>query len=54
MDWVVERLAHLAADVRHAVDAAERAGDTGSADLFTEVSRVLDLQLYFVESHLQG
>jgi starvation-inducible DNA-binding protein len=51
VDWVVERLARLAADVRRAVDAAEHAGDTGSADLFTEVSRDLDQQRWLVASH---
>jgi starvation-inducible DNA-binding protein len=37
--------------VRSAIDAAE--GDADTADVFTEVSRDLDKQLWFLEAHLQ-
>jgi starvation-inducible DNA-binding protein len=47
-------LAAFAATTRAAIDAAADAGDAGSADLFTEVSREADKDLWFVEAHLQG
>jgi starvation-inducible DNA-binding protein len=40
--------------VRASIDAADEAGDRGTADLFTNLSRELDKQLWFIESHLQG
>ena len=39
---------------REAIDEADELGDKDTADLFTEVSRVLDKKLWFVEAHLQG
>lgn len=47
---------HLAAYgklARAAIDAADEAGDKDTADLFTGVSRSIDKDLWFVESHLQ-
>jgi starvation-inducible DNA-binding protein len=47
---------HLAAYgklVRQAIDASAEAGDADTADLFTNVSRSIDKDLWFVESHLQ-
>lgn len=43
----------LAAAVRRDIDSAGKAGDQGTADLFTEISRAIDKQLWFVESHLE-
>ena len=37
----------------HIVEAAA-AGDAGSADLLTEISRGVDKSLWFVEAHLQA
>lgn len=39
--------------VRAAIDWATKAGDAGTADLFTEVSRGIDKLLWFVEAHTQ-
>ncbi len=39
--------------VRAAIDSATKAGDAGTADLFTEVSRGIDKLLWFVEAHTQ-
>jgi starvation-inducible DNA-binding protein len=54
---VVEALAALFADyaksTRAAIDKAEQAGDRDTADLFTEVSRAIDKDLWFLEAHLQ-
>jgi len=44
-------LATFGAAVRAAIDAAEAAGDKGSADLFTAMSREADKSLWFVEAH---
>lgn len=45
-------LANFAASVRKAIDTATDAGDLGTADLFTEISRGADKHLWFVEAHL--
>lgn len=44
-------LAAFAEGVREASLAAAAFGDATTADLFTQVSRGIDLQLWFVESH---
>jgi starvation-inducible DNA-binding protein len=45
-------LAGFGESVREAIDEAAESGDATTADLFTEISRGIDQQLYFVESHL--
>lgn len=40
--------------LRASIDAATSLGDLGTADLFTEASRVVDKRLWFVEAHLVG
>jgi starvation-inducible DNA-binding protein len=47
------RFAHFAASLRRNIDEAAALGDADSADLFTEVSREIDKQLWFLEAHLQ-
>ncbi|MFI5372184.1 MAG: DNA starvation/stationary phase protection protein Dps [Candidatus Eisenbacteria bacterium] len=42
------------ARVRKAIDVAAKAGDAGTTDVFTEVSRALDKQLWFIEAHTQA
>ena len=51
---LVEAYAHVSGTVRAAIDQASSAGDTSTADLFTEVSRGLDKSLWFLEAHLQS
>ncbi len=46
--------AALGALMRSAIDAAAHAGDADTADVFTEISRALDKQLWFLEAHLQA
>ncbi len=46
-------LAAFGASIRKAIDAAAKAGDADTADLFTEISRESDKQLWFVEAHLE-
>lgn len=50
---LVERFAAYAASTRKAIDAAEGAKDIGSSDLFTEIVRAADKNLWFLEAHLQ-
>jgi starvation-inducible DNA-binding protein len=40
--------------VRKAIDESENLGDKGTADLFTEIIRQADEDLYFLESHLDA
>lgn len=47
-------LAEFGTRVRHAIDAATEAGDAGTADLFTGVSRGVDKLLWLVEAHAQS
>ena len=52
VDALSTALAAFGKSVRAAIGAAEEAGDADTADVFTEVSRGVDKQLWFVEAHL--
>ena len=47
-------LARFGKGVRKAIDESAKAGDAGTSDLFTGVSRDTDKNLWFVEAHLQA
>jgi len=47
-------LAAFGSAVRQAIDESAGFGDADTADLFTEVSRETDKQLWFLEAHLQS
>lgn len=49
-----DALAAVAKLMRQGIEQAVVLTDAVTADLFTEVARELDKQLWFVESHLQG
>ena len=49
---VADRLASFGKLARAAIDASDETGDKDTADLFTEVSRQIDKDLWFVEAHL--
>lgn len=49
-----DRLAAFGKLVRDAINSTAEAGDADTSDLFTEVSRAIDKQLWFVEAHLQA
>lgn len=51
---LTDRYATFAAGIRRAIDSAEDLGDKGSADLFTDIVRDIDKQLWFLEAHLQS
>ncbi|MDF2115645.1 DNA starvation/stationary phase protection protein Dps [Roseiarcaceae bacterium H3SJ34-1] len=46
-----ERLSNFAASVRKAIDDADNAGDADTADIFTQISRAVDKDLWFVAAH---
>ncbi|MDR2429869.1 MAG: DNA starvation/stationary phase protection protein Dps [Puniceicoccales bacterium] len=48
---LAERAAGVAKSVRAGVDATAGAGDTGTSDLLTGLSRTLDKALWFLEAH---
>jgi starvation-inducible DNA-binding protein len=51
---LVERYGRYASAVRQGIEDAAKLGDADTADLFTEVSRAVDKDLWFLEAHLQG
>lgn len=53
VETVADRLAQVSNATRAGIDTAADAGDEITADLLTEVTRALDEQLWFVESHLE-
>ncbi len=53
VEALAARYALLCASTRKAIDLAAEAGDMGTSDLFTEISRGLDKGLWFLEAHLQ-
>ena len=52
VDALSTALATFGKGAREAIDEAERLGDADTADVFTEISRETDKQLWLVEAHL--
>ncbi len=50
---LIDRYAVFGNAVRENIDGTDEAGDAGTADLLTEVSRGVDKQLWFLEAHVQ-
>jgi len=50
---LIERYAGFGNAVRTNIDQSAEAGDAGTADIFTEVSRGIDKSLWFLEAHVQ-
>lgn len=53
LEALAERFALHAEHLREAIEIAEADGDLDTADLYTELSREIDKQLWFLEAHLQ-
>ncbi len=49
-----QRLSKLVNQARAEIDNTDALGDKGTADLFTEIVRAGDKDLWFLEAHLQG
>ena len=49
---LVERVSAYGALVRAAIETTGKAGDAGTSDLFTGISRAIDQDLWFLEAHL--
>ncbi|QNT77965.1 DNA starvation/stationary phase protection protein Dps [Entomobacter blattae] len=47
---LIERYAAFTQSIRENIDAADEAGDMDTADIFTEISRGIEKQLWFLES----
>jgi len=54
VDALSTALADFGKVVRKAIDESSDLGDQDTADLFTEISREIDKQLWFVEAHIQA
>ena len=50
---LIDSYAGYANAVRENIDETDEAGDPDTADLFTEISRAVDKQLWFLEAHVQ-
>lgn len=51
---LVQRLGTLANAARSAIDQTGKLGDQATADIFTEITRAADKDLWFLEAHLQA
>ena len=50
---LIDRYAVFTANIRKAIDVAYEHHDRSTADLFTEISRTADKQLWSLEAHVQ-
>ena len=50
---LIDRYSKCANAIRQNIKDTDEAGDDDTADLFTEISRGLDKQLWFLEAHVQ-
>ncbi|GAB4233501.1 MAG: DNA starvation/stationary phase protection protein Dps [Stanieria sp.] len=49
---LADRYAAYAKHVREAIDSTDNWGDADTADMYTEISRTIDMRLWFLEAHL--
>jgi starvation-inducible DNA-binding protein len=54
IEALVERYGQYTSRVRTAIDDSAVLGDQDTADLYTEISRAVDMRLWFLEAHLQS
>ena len=53
LEALIGRYAIFTTDIRKAIDIADEHHDKSTADIFTEISRTADKQLWFLEAHVQ-
>lgn len=51
---LIERFGTVSNSTRTAIKTSAAAGDDVTADLFTEIARALDKNIYFLEQHFRG
>ena|SRR5258708_2497413 len=51
---LIDRYAAFTSNIRKAIDVADEHHDKSTADIFTEISRTVDKQLWFLEAHIQS
>lgn len=49
---LADRYAVLARHLREAIASTDQLGDADTSDLYTELSRAIDMRLWFLEAHL--
>ncbi|MDX2271551.1 MAG: DNA starvation/stationary phase protection protein Dps [Cyanobacteriota bacterium] len=54
LEALLSRYGQYASQVRSAIDRSGGLGDADTADLYTEISRQIDKDMWFIEAHLQG
>ncbi|PYT18186.1 MAG: DNA starvation/stationary phase protection protein Dps [Acidobacteria bacterium] len=54
VEMLSRALAYFGETARKAIDQTDEIGDKGTADIFTEISRGVDKDLWFVEAHAQS
>ncbi|NJL97483.1 MAG: DNA starvation/stationary phase protection protein Dps [Synechococcaceae cyanobacterium SM2_3_2] len=54
LEALLARYGQYASSVRANIDKTAELGDADTADLFTEISRQIDSDMWFIEAHLQG
>jgi len=53
VEALVERFSAYCARIRQGIEDADKLDDPSTADLYTEISRVVDKRLWFLEAHIQ-
>ena len=54
LDALIDRYARYTAECRKCIDAAQNEDDMATSDLFTDICRAADKDLWFLEAHVQG
>ncbi len=49
---LADRFAVYGKHVREAIEATDGLGDADTADMYTEISRTIDMRLWFLEAHI--
>lgn len=54
IEALADRFGAYATHVRAAIETCDELGDADSADLYTQISRQIDMRLWFLEAHIQA
>ena len=54
LEALLARYGQYASTIRANIHKTDELGDADTADLFTEISRQIDSDMWFIEAHLQG